>query len=644
MPHKFVLLVLILFSSSLFAQDSQYNTLLIPSKLKEKANSVTWEETYEVDVRKVEEMTYRYRTAVAVLNKLGANDVSTYTYYDDDTKIKNIEIWVYDAMGNEIEHYKERDFDDISAHDGISIYNDDRALYLDYTPTTYPYTLVFESETESNTTAFLPTWRPIWGYYTGTKSSTYTLRYDPANKPRYLSKNLSGFDISVIEEENRIVCSAKEIAPIVPEAYSLSHTEIVPHIAFQLDEFYLKGVKGNGRNWKELGSWMEAALLSDGKELPESTISHVKSLVANEATNIGKAKIVYNYLQNKVRYISIQVGIGGWKPMPAADVDRLGYGDCKALTFYTKTLLEAVGVPSYYTVLYAGDQERDLNPEFSGIMGNHVILGIPEGDEIIWLECTSQLNPFGFGGKFSDDRDVMVITPEGGTIVHTKKYSAEESYQHQNAEIEMTSEGGIQGVLTTNSGGLQYDDKFHLETYDKEELDASYKNRWGYINGLFLNSIHLENDKQNIQFKETIDFQAPNFASKVGDGFLLTLNVFNRSIDTPPRSRNRRYGFKTATAYQDIDSISITLPKTYRADALPEPVTIENVFGSYELKVEEGDNRNINVYRLLTLHKASYSKESYSEFRKFLRNISRYDNSKILVIRDKTPLKTQTND
>ena len=60
--------------------------------------------------------------------------------------------------------------------------------------------------------------------------------------------------------------------------------------------------------------------------------------MVNETDPIEKAKIVYKYMQEKTRYISVQVGIGGFKPMLAKDVDRLGYGDCKALSNYTKAL------------------------------------------------------------------------------------------------------------------------------------------------------------------------------------------------------------------------------------------------------------------------------------------------------------------
>jgi transglutaminase-like putative cysteine protease len=72
--------------------------------------------------------------------------------------------------------------------------------------------------------------------------------------------------------------------------------------------------------------------------LPEETKAKMRALIGDEKNPIMKAKLIYDYVQQKSRYVSIQVGIGGWKPMDASDVDRLGYGDCKGLTNYTKAL------------------------------------------------------------------------------------------------------------------------------------------------------------------------------------------------------------------------------------------------------------------------------------------------------------------
>ena len=118
-------------------------------------------------------------------------------------------------------------------------------------------------------------------------------------------------------------------------------------------------------------------LIKDTYDLPTSTVTMIKDLVKDEVDDIGNAKKVYEYVQGKTRYISVQVGIGGWKPFNASEVDKLGYGDCKALTNYTMSLLKAVGVESNYSVVYAGSSQKNIEDDFTSIQGNHVILNIP---------------------------------------------------------------------------------------------------------------------------------------------------------------------------------------------------------------------------------------------------------------------------
>mgnify|MGYP001126063175 FL=1 len=98
-----------------------------------------------------------------------------------------------------------------------------------------------------------------------------------------------------------------------------------------------------------------------------------------------------------MRYISVQIGIGGWKPISAEEVDENKYGDCKGLTNYTKALLRTVGIESNYCVVSAGSEIKDISEDFPSMQGNHVILNIPqEGKSDLWLECTSQDTPFNF--------------------------------------------------------------------------------------------------------------------------------------------------------------------------------------------------------------------------------------------------------
>ncbi|MFT5986101.1 MAG: hypothetical protein ACI825_001600, partial [Planctomycetota bacterium] len=344
----------LLLGLSINAQDLAKSILTIDSTLTKNANSIIRQELITVDVTKRDQMTTLISRTITVLNDNGDDKVDSYQHYDDQTIVKNIELYVYNAFGKEIEHYKKRDFKDVSAADGFSLYSDDRLLYVEYIPKSYPYTATFISEVKSNTNAFLPRWKPIRQYASSTQQSTYKILFDPSNIPSYKATNIAPYEINIAEGVSEITCVATMLPAIAYEEHAPQFSSFAPQVMFALKTFSLKGVLGNGSTWSEFGSWMDTRLLKGTEELPAMTVSEINSLVTTEMSDIEKARVVYQYLQDKVRYISVQIGIGGWKPMLASEVDRLSYGDCKALTNYTKALLNAVGVPSYYTVLHSG--------------------------------------------------------------------------------------------------------------------------------------------------------------------------------------------------------------------------------------------------------------------------------------------------
>ncbi len=622
-------LAFLLCTTPFFAQ-KEYSILSIPKELATNANSVVLEELIEIDVTNIAKMKIKKRKVVAVLNKQGDNDVELYEFYSNNSRVKNVETRIYDAFGKETRHFKKRDFTDVS-RTGNNMYVDSRVVYLNYTPTGYPYIAVFESETESGDTAFIDSWLPLNGYAESTQNSVFKLKYDPTNKPRYKASNLEGYDISINETPDEIIFSASNLKPIRYEEHSPARTKIFPKIIVALNNFKLKGASGSAENWKQFGNWMENDLLADVREIPEGTLTKVRSLVANETTNEEKARKVYQYVQDKVRYISVQIGIGGWKPMPATEVDKLSYGDCKALTNYTKTLLDAVGVPSYYTILYGDTQKTDIMEDFVSMQGNHVILGVPDGEKITWLECTSQNTPYGYIGSFTDDRQVLIITPEGGKITHTKIYGTAENTQENIARVKVGSNGNVTANFRSVSKGIQYEDKYLLPKKKVEDVDRYYKNRWSYINGFSISDLKFLNDKQTIAFAETMILNIPNYANAVGSDYLFCPNIFNQSSYIPPRIESRKQKLYIGHGFMDIDTVEVEIPENFMFEVLPETTLLETQFGKYEIDFTKTDKNKLLYTRKIQIEKGEYAPSEYENYRDFLRSIARLDKTKILL-------------
>lgn len=622
-------LALLLCTAPCFPQ-KEYSILSIPMEYTENANSVVLEESVIVDVTDIEKRKIKKRIVLAVLNKMGDHALSLAEYYDDNSRIKKIDAWIYDAFGKEKHRYKKKHFGDIS-RTGFNMYSDDRVMFLNYTPTSYPYIAVFESETESGDTAFIPSWKPIGGYTQSVLSSEYRIRFDPANKPRYHKQNLDGYNISISEMPDELIFTASNLKSVKYEEQSPIIQKIIPMVRVALDRFTLKGTRGTASSWAEFGTWMEKSLLDDVQEIPEATVERVRMLVANEPTNEAKARKIYQYVQNKVRYISIQIGIGGWQPMPAREVDQLSYGDCKALTNYTKVLLDAVGVPSYYTILYGDRRRLDLLEDFASIQGDHVILGIPDGDEVTWLECTSQDTPYGFIAGTTDDRQVLAITPEGGKIMHTKKYRAAESLQHNEITILLDVEGNASAEFEGVSFGVQYGHKFMLPKKKKEDLENFYKNRWSNINGFEIESIDHINDREKIAFTENLKLKIPRAANAVGEDFLFTPNLFNQNTYIPPRIIDRKQDLAIERGYVDIDTVIVKIPAEFSISGLPEPTVLKSEFGEYEINFEQLPDSSLRYTRKLQINSGEFPPSEYEKYREFRRSTSRLDKTKILL-------------
>ena len=325
------------------------------------------------------------------------------------------------------------------------------------------------------------------------------------------------------------------------------------------------------------------------------------------------------------------MGIGGWMPISAEEVDRVKYGDCKGLSNYTMALLKAVGIDSYYTVLYAGRRVRHMDPDFASLQGNHAFLNVPINGEDLWLECTSQITPVNHLGTFTDNRNVLKITHNGGEIVKTRQYVDEENYQLTKAEVFADVTGKINGKVVILSKGIQYNQKYRHPAKSSLEKEEFYKEYWDYVNNLSLGEITFKNDKKKIEFVEEVEISAENYLSETDGKLLFSPNMVNRNLLVPERSRNRKRDLMISRGYLDEDEFVIHIPEGYKPETLLPPVKLETKFGSYKISLEETEEGVLLYKRRLLVKSGRYGKEDYKPYRDFRKQVARYDNARIIL-------------
>jgi hypothetical protein len=444
--------------------------------------------------------------------------------------------------------------------------------------------------------------------------------------------NIENFNIQkTTDTATQLSYMASNISAQKQEEYSPSFSVVLPKVMMGLELFHLEDVDGSAKSWKEFGQWYSREILTGTTILPEETKAKMRALIGDEMNPIVKAKLIYDYVQQKSRYVSIQVGIGGWKPMDASDVDRLGYGDCKALTNYTKALLEVVGVPSYNTILYGDSYKKDIESDFVSMQGNHMILAIPNEDNYIWLECTSQDDPFGYQGTFTDDRNVLVIKPEGGEIVRTKLYKDKDNTQSSSGSYFLSKEGDLVGKITIISEGSQYNQKALLVNLPPTEKEAHYKRYWGNIRNLKITNTAFFNDKENVRLTEKTEINAGNYGNISGGKMMFALNAYNQYTGSVKRIRNRKNPFEIQRGFSDSDEIAIVLPHEFAVEFLPNNYELKSKFGEYKTKYIKKEDGSLIYERSLFITKGMYSNTDYDEYRLFIEQVSRNDNAKIIL-------------
>jgi transglutaminase-like putative cysteine protease len=629
---KKLIVVFMLTTSNIFGEDLQYPVSQIPEEMKKGMYAVIRFHEIRWNIQSKKSSSIYFKQVITILNARGKDNAELVVGYDKLTSIKSFKGAVYNAQGKEIKKLKQSDIVDQSDFDG-SLYSDNRLKYADLTQATYPYTVEFEYEVQLKYLYSGPDYFLYYDDEISTQKTSYIISYPVDLKPRYKLINIKepSFEKSK-DGKDQMVWAFENVKPTKFERLSPDQEQIIPNIKASPVSFEYGGHEGRMDTWKEYGLW-QAKLNAGRNNLTEEAKQKARELTKNATTPEEKTKILYEYLQNKTRYVSIQEGIGGLQPFDAKTVDQTGYGDCKALSNYMVSLLGEVGITGYYTKIKAGSEEDEIDKDFPSAQSNHVIVAVPNGKDTLWLECTNQTNPFNWMGSFTGDRYAMMVTEKGGVLVRTPSYPAEVNVQARNAKVILESTGNAKATVKTTYRGLQYENdglNFHLDDqYDNQKKWIQDNTQ---IPSFDLIKFSVKNNKAKIPSAEVeTDLVLNRFASVSGKRIFLTPNLMNRSTYIPEKLESRKTNVVLRTPYIDIDTIRYQIPEEIYPEFLPEPVKFSSRFGDYEasFKIDQG---SLLYVRRVKMKKGEFPAESYTELIDFYKNMNKADNTKIVFV------------
>lgn len=626
-----LLLIFILLSVQAWAKDDPiYDVARIAPELLENAESVIRNDLQVQEIVSPSGMIEYRKAAITILKESALRQATLRLHYSKLIKVENIEMTVFDSKGVKVKRIKVDEIEDYSAIDGGTMYSDDRMKIVDPKYQIYPFTVEFSYTRVYASAFFCHGFNLFPGYNTSVENVTrklitpidYQIMYKEMNGAAAVQKNVYDGKQVYIWEPGRFLARN-------PEPLAADPDDIYPRVKISTSKIVFDGYKGDCSSWQLYGAFLGS--LIEGKDnLSPETVAKMQELTKNCASDYDKIKTVYEYGQKKNRYISVQKGIGGLQPFDAATVDRLAYGDCKALSNYNKALLEAVGIKAYYTCIEADNVPTSVDDNFVEDPFNHVVLCVPMSNDTLWLECTNPYIPCGYFGASTHNRQALLINGMDSHLVRTSAMKGDDNQIINKCEYQIDNQGNATLAIVSSFSGIDYAPVLGLtkidETDRRKHIIADIK-----IPNFQLVDYKIVDDHQRMPIiTQKMNLAVTNCATQMGQKMILKLNQYNALSFIPPYARKRESPLQLVNDAVEGDTVLYHLPEGAKVESLPSKVDIESVFGSYHASCTAQGN-TITYCREFRIKAGMHEPAQYNVFREFLEKIASADNNKCII-------------
>lgn len=611
----------------------EHAAFLIPQEMKDHAHQVVRSERISFQLKDPKEGILRVQKTITLLDQRNTED-ELVLLYDKDTRVNSLNVNVYDAFGQHVRKIglKDKEVEDLAAVDGFSIYNDSRVKRLKVAHPSFPFTVEYEYEMilRGLQLAVFPDW-DIQGFHTSVQESRFEIELPESIQLLYkpLNINIAPKESKTTQGKKMIAWEVRDLPAIPREPYAPSSASVLPHVIHSSTQFQIDSYIGSMADWKTFGHFVYS--LYQGRDvLPPHIKAEVQRMVAESPDEIAKIHALYRYLQRDMRYVSVQTGIGGWQPFDAAYVAENKYGDCKALSNYMKALLQEAGIEAWPVLIKNGPLDYDVTEDFATSHFNHVILYVPKSD--IWLECTSADMPPNYIGADNSDRNVLLITPQGGILKRTPIQDAAMNHAVNSVSVEVRADGSAALQYSSLARGEPHELLRYLHRHVPKEEQKKWLLRKNPLPNLQI--LQLETSAETEVPAAGLQYRAElgQLGARTGKRWFVPFNLLNAFNEVPAASTElRRFPVVLTQHHSETDTIHFVLPDNYVLESYPQQlIEIQSDFGYYSLKFETAE-KGIAATRTLRLHPVHAAAERYPEFRNFFKEVAKNDALKLVL-------------
>jgi hypothetical protein len=582
----------------------------------------------EIAVRENGETVTRYRRVVKILRPQGRDYAIPIVGIDHEQKLLSLHAWSISAKGEEYE-LKDKDFLEHGDF-GEDLYSDIRVkaanppaadpgavIAFEFERRDRPYMFehdwTFQEEIPVKRAVYSITLPPSWEY------KSIWLRH-PEVKPT-ISGATSRWevqDVPGVEDE-----------PAMPSWSSLAGRMVLSYftpsgsIAFN--------------SWANIGKWYSGLTADRRAATPEITAA-AQQLTTGKTSFIEKVRAIASFMQTKVRYVSVQIGIGGYQPHLAGEILQKHYGDCKDKATLMSTLLRQAGIESHYMLVHTS--RGVVSQDAPSTRFNHAILAIDipadvksdslrsiveagNGKRYLIFDPTDEFTPVGMLNPHLQANYGLIVLNGTGELLPLPLFAPDTNELSRTAKLKLNEDGSISGevteVLTGEQAGRRRAQAIHSTEQERRKALEHFLST--FVSGFAVTDLRFENlQDYDRELVVKYSFLAQGYAKKTGPLFLVRPRVLGSKIpDFGPPPRKNPFAFEAAS--KQVDEFFIELPSGYVVDELPDPVKIDVGFAAYSSKIESAA-QTIHYSREYTVREVRVEKDRLKDFEHLAATIS----------------------
>jgi transglutaminase-like putative cysteine protease len=578
-----------------------------------------------------------YREVVKILRPDGEGRGVVRVYFDSQSRITNLHAWCVPVSGKDYE-VKERDAVEsaIIGVDGSELVSDLRTKTLRIPAATAGSVVGYELEQELRPYVMTDDWEfqdtiPV-------REARYTLQLPKGwtYKTNWLNHSEQAPSESGTGQWNWSIrdVQAIRVEPDMPPWRGIAGRMVVAFVP-------PSGQEPGIQSWHEIGAWY-LGLTQGRREASAEIKQKVVELTASVPTLLGKMQVLANFVQNDIRYVAIELGIGGQQPHPAADTFNHRYGDCKDKVTLLSAMLKEVGIDSYYVIINTvrGSVTATTPPNLDF---NHAILAIalpagvdtatltarithPKLGQILFFDPTDELTPLGRLWGALQANYGMLVTPDGGELLALPQLATDSNGIERTAKMTLDEKGTLRGdVHEVRLGDRASSQRYALRstTQDTDRIKPVESVAGASFSTFQILKATVANlHVADRPFEWNYTLEAPNYAKTAGDLLLVRPRVLgSNSSGLLETKEARQYPVEFEGPERDTDVFEIELPAGYQLDELPPPINLDDGFASYRSKTEIV-GRTLRYTRTFEIKDLSVPVSEAQKLRQFYRVIA----------------------